>query len=197
MPPSTLTSTSNIFFLIGFMGSGKSLLSHGVSERMDVITVEMDDLIEQSAGMSINEIFTRKGEEAFRAIERQVLHDIIDQYQIPEKPVLISTGGGAPCHFDNMEVMNQAGTTIFINPSAKRLSARLEQKKQDRPLIKDKTADEIRTYVEKKLKERLPFYSKAIIQVNMIYDDKADNIEFLKDIIESEWIRNQSRDNSE
>ena len=168
------------------MGSGKSLLSRGVQQTLDVVVLEMDELIEKSANMTINEIFARKGEEVFREIEHRVLKDIIHQFQSGEKTILVSTGGGAPCHFDNIDLMNQAGTTIFINPSVERLSCRLEQKKENRPLVKDRTASEIRSFVKEKLRERLPFYTKAKIHVNMVYDDKSYNIEFLKDIILTE-----------
>lgn len=179
----SLKSGSNLFFLIGFMGSGKSLLSHGVSKALDIISIEMDEEIERSAKMSINEIFTTEGEDTFRKMEQNVLHQIVQQYHNSSKIVIVSTGGGAPCHFDNMDVMNEAGTTIFINPSVDRLSARLEHKKKHRPLIRNRNYSEIRDYVESTLKTRLPYYNKAMIHVNMLNDDKLQNIDFLKDII--------------
>lgn len=179
---------SNIYFLIGFMGSGKSLLSQGVSESLDLIAIEMDDEIVAMAGMSINDIFEKAGEEHFREIEKVVLHGLINRYRSSEKIVLISTGGGAPCHFDNMHVMNQNGTTIFINVSAKRLSARLENKKHDRPLVRDRTSAEIQEYVKNTLSDRLPYYSQATIIVNMLFDEKTRNIEFLKDILLADRI---------
>lgn len=180
------TSTSNLYFLIGFMGSGKSLLSRGVQQSVDLLTIEMDEEIERTAGCSINEIFAREGEKGFRKREQSVLNNIIDQYQFIDKIVLVSTGGGAPCHFNNMEIMNTAGTTIFINPSAERLSERLEQKKEERPLIKDLSTQELQAYIKNTLAKRLPYYSQATIMVNMINDDKNQNIEFLKDIVMAE-----------
>lgn len=182
------SNKSNIYFLIGFMGSGKSLLSQGVSESLDLIAIEMDEEIVARAGMSINKIFEKAGEEKFREIEKNVLHGLINRYRSSEKIVLISTGGGAPCHFDNMQVMNQYGTTIFINVSAKRLSARLEDKKQDRPLVRERTSSEIHEYVKSTLDNRLPYYNQAHIMVNMLYDEKSRNIEFLKDIIVADRI---------
>lgn len=178
-------STSNLYFLIGFMGSGKSLLSRGVQQSVDLVTIEMDEEIEKAAGCTINDIFAREGENGFREREQTVLKNIIDQYQSSDKIVLVSTGGGAPCHFNNMQIMNTAGTTIFINLSVERLSGRLEQKKEDRPLIKDLTSQELKAYVKNTLNKRLPYYSQATIMVNMIYDDKTRNIEFLKDLVTS------------
>ena len=176
---------SRLYFLIGFMGSGKSMLSRGVSELIDVLTVEMDEEIESAAGMSINEIFATRGEEEFRLLEKEILHDIIARHRDSDVPVLISTGGGAPCFFDNMDVMNRTGTTIFLNLSAERLTGRLGSKSADRPLIKDKDLDEIREYISASLHKRMPFYIQARLQINMIYDDRDLNIEFLKDIIET------------
>lgn len=185
---SVTDTNTKIYFLIGFMGSGKSMLSRGVTDRIDAIAVEMDEEIESTADMSINDIFSSRGEEGFRNLEREVLHDLIRQYQNAGKIVLISTGGGVPCFFDNMEVMNRFGTTIFINPSVERLCARLESKHMDRPLIKDKNPAEIKEYIKSNLEKRLPFYKQAHIQINMVYDDKDLNIEFLKDIIQVEAL---------
>lgn len=179
---------SRLYFLIGFMGSGKSMLSRGVSQLIDVLTVEMDEEIESAAGMSINEIFATRGEENFRLLEKEILHDIISRHRDSDVPVLISTGGGAPCFFDNMDVMNRMGITIFLNPSAERLTGRLGSKSADRPLLRDKNLDETREYILASLEKRRPFYIQARLQINMIYDDRDLNIEFLKDIIESDEL---------
>lgn len=181
MPPST--STSNIFFFIGFMGSGKSLLTQGIAQSADVITIEMDEEIVNTAGSSINDIFAREGEEGFRKRERSILQKIIHKYQNTDQIVLVSTGGGVPCYSDNMELMNAAGTTIFINPSADRLSHRLEQKKMNRPLIKDLSFPELKKYVRNMLQRRWPYYSQATLIINTIYDDKLLNIDFLRSIV--------------
>lgn len=180
---SSSDSGTGLYFLIGFMGSGKSMLSKGIQQYLDVTSIEMDDEIEQTAGKTINEIFATVGEEGFRKLEQEVLHQLIDRFQDHDKRVLISTGGGAPCYFDNMEVMNQSGTTIFINPSIDRLASRLEDKNNERPLIKGKKLDEIREFIALNLEKRLPYYRKAHLLLNTIYDDKDLNICFLRDLI--------------
>lgn len=177
-----------IIFLIGFMGSGKSMLSRGVGVNADVVTVEMDDEIVTTAGMSINEIFATRGETYFRKLERSILQNLIEQYRESSKAVLISTGGGAPCYYDNMEIMNRAGTTIFIDVSADRLASRLECKKQERPLIRNKTSVEIREYVVSMLEERLPYYLQANIRMNPLWDNKQMNIQLLTDILQETGV---------
>lgn len=180
---SSSDSGTGLYFLVGFMGSGKSMLSKGIKQYLDVISIEMDDEIEQSAGKTINDIFATVGEEGFRKLEQKVLHQLIDRFQDHDKRVLISTGGGAPCYFDNMEVMNQSGTTIFINPSIDRLANRLEEKNSERPLIKGKNLEEIREFIALNLEKRLPYYRKAHLLLNTIYNDKELNICFLRDLI--------------
>lgn len=178
-------SGTGLYFLIGFMGSGKSMLSQGVQRILGGISVEMDEEIEKVAGMSINDIFSTQGEDHFRKIERQVLHDLIDQFREVDDLVLISTGGGAPCFFDNMEVMKNAGTTIFINPSIDRLVMRLENRNEERPLIRGKSRYEIKQYIGLQLEKRLPFYRQAHLHVNPLYEDKELNIKFLKEVIQA------------
>lgn len=151
---------------------------------MKILSIEMDDEIERAAGMSINEIFERGGEEAFRLLERKTLLILIEKYRGSEIPVVISTGGGAPCYFDNMEVMKRDGITIFINPSIDRLVERLEYKNSERPLIKNKSREEIRDFIKFNLDKRLPFYLQSHILLNPIYDDKDLNVNWLKDIME-------------
>src|SRR5690606_41269025 len=120
--PNHTPPSSPLIFLIGFMGSGKSLLSRGVGMYASVTTVEMDDEIVSRAGMTINQVFHTKGEGYFRNLEREVLHELIARYKNSPHPVLLSTGGGVPCHFDNMTVMNQNGTTVFIDVPPNRLA---------------------------------------------------------------------------
>ncbi len=160
------------------------MLSRKVAENTNVVSVEMDDEIVTRAGMSINKIFATRGETYFRKLERIVLQNLIKQYRESSKTVLISTGGGAPCYHDNMEIMNRAGTTIFIDVPADRLASRLECKKEERPLIRNKTTVEIQEYVVAMLKERLPYYLQANIRMNPLWENKELNIQLLTDILQ-------------
>ena len=143
-------------FLIGFMGSGKSTLGKRLARKIGYQHVDMDQLIEETAGMTIPGIFSEHGEEVFRKWE----HDILMELCKREK-VVISSGGGAPCHNDLIGIMNRQGTTIYIELPPQVLQDRLLHSRTERPLIKGKSDSELLNYIREKLKEREPFYRKA------------------------------------
>jgi len=178
-------SKLNLFFLIGFMASGKSSLGRKAAETLRIRHMEMDDEIIRVSGKSINRIFEEDGEEIFRKTERQILEDIISTNEIGQMPLLVSTGGGAPCYFDNMDLMKRKGWTIFINPSREILTNRLESKKEDRPLIRHKSKEEIHEFVTETMRKRIQYYSVADIFFNPLYDDEELNANFLSKIIKS------------
>ena len=144
------------FFLIGYMGSGKTTVGKQLAKKLNLQFVDIDLFIENRYRKSISALFEEKGEACFREIERKTLHEIIDF-----ENVVISTGGGLPCFFDNMEVMNQTGTTIYLKVSVEELAERLKAGKQQRPLIKDKSTEEIKDFITVNIEEREEFYKKA------------------------------------
>lgn len=143
-------------FLVGYMGSGKTSLGKKLAYNLKHEFIDLDASIEEQEGRSISQIFETDGEEYFRKIERLYLHRILNM-----EGVVISTGGGTPCHFDNMEQMNEYGTTIYINTDPKVLINRLKTAKDFRPLIAGKTEDELTDFVFQSLRDRTPFYTKA------------------------------------
>jgi shikimate kinase len=145
-------------FLIGFMGSGKTAIGKRLAPILNMQFLDMDAYIEEKQQKKISELFAEKGESGFREIERLCLHEIANLDN-----VIISTGGGAPCYFDNMDVMNASGTTIYLKSDPEVLAERLNFCKQNRPLIKDKSLDELRIYVVDKLAEREKWYNQAQI----------------------------------
>ena len=144
------------FFLVGYMGSGKTTVGKQLAKKLNLQFIDMDLFIETRFHKNISAIFEEKGEVNFREIERKALHEIIDF-----ENVVISTGGGLPCFFDNMDVMNKTGTTIYLKVSIEELANRLKNGKQKRPLIKDKKPEEIKNFIAGHLKEREVFYNKA------------------------------------
>jgi Shikimate kinase len=145
-------------FLIGYMGAGKTTVGHELAKQMGLTFIDLDLYIETRYHKTIRELFEEKGEAGFREIERKTLHEVADI-----EDVLISTGGGAPCFFDNIDFMVSTGTTVYLKVSADELAARLEPCKQSRPIIKDLSGDELKLFIEKNLEKREPFYSKASI----------------------------------
>lgn len=145
-------------FLIGFMGCGKTYSGKRLAARLGFPFIDLDDWIESNLQMTIGEIFLKKGEAAFRIIERDALREML---RFPEG--VIACGGGAPCFFDNMAWMNAHGLTIYLDTPVSILSRRLAAEKARRPLIAEITENELEEFIEKKLQERTVFYEQATI----------------------------------
>ena len=152
-------------FLLGFMGSGKSYSGKRLAEKFRMSFIDLDDYIEEKEGRTIREIFEKEGEEYFRKIEKECLHEMGEK-----KMTIISTGGGTPCFFDNMKWMNENGVTIFLETSVEVLSNRLFDEMQKRPLLKDFSKEELKSFIEKKLEERNSFYH----QTQILYKQKKE-----------------------
>ncbi|WP_106602303.1 shikimate kinase [Chitinophaga ginsengisoli] len=147
-------------FLLGFMGAGKTYWGKQLAEHLSLPFYDLDDVIVESEEMSISDIFATKGEDYFRQQENYWLKELSRNENF-----LISCGGGAPCFQDNMDIMNNSGTTIWLNPNLSLIVERLKRKKSKRPLIQDLADDELLDFVEKKLAERVPFYEQAQITI--------------------------------
>lgn len=151
-------------FLIGFMGSGKTTIGKMLAAKLKFTFVDLDSEIELSQGMEVSNIFSKMGEQPFREMERDKLASFIKN----DNHVL-SVGGGFPCFYNNMETMNNTGVTIYLKMSAEAILARLLQLPKtsilSRPLIANKTNDELSDYIKSTLLKREPFYSQARIVV--------------------------------
>ena len=145
-------------FLVGYMGVGKTTIGKLLSAELGVEFIDLDKYIENRYRKSIPQLFDMKGEDGFRIIEREMLLEIATFQN-----VLISTGGGTPCFFDNMELMNRQGITIYVKASEDELSARLLASKNVRPLIRNKSPEELKEFISQHLAERDVYYSKAKI----------------------------------
>lgn len=149
-------------FLIGFMGCGKSTWGRKLARISKLPFIDLDEKIVEETGMSIGSYFAEYGEAAFRQVESDVLKSVSSS-----EAAVISTGGGAPCYYDNMEWMNQTGITVYLELPAGVLLSRLVGKEgTKRPLLAGKTNDEILSFIEDKLAERKPFYEQAKVVVD-------------------------------
>ena len=143
-------------FLIGYMGSGKTTVGKLLAMKLGYSFVDMDAHIEEQQFKSVSKIFAERGEDEFRLLEQKCLHEVA-QFD----DVIISTGGGAPCFFGNMEYMNAYGTTFYLRFTADELADRLATQAAKRPLIASKTGDELRQFIAEGLEKREPFYTQA------------------------------------
>jgi shikimate kinase len=147
-------------YLIGFMGSGKTTVGRNLAKRSGFEFIDLDDMIETKCKATIPVLFQKYDEHAFRIIERESLAETAGM-----REVVIATGGGTPCFFENMKWMNDHGVTIYLKLDPVSLIHRLQASRKVRPLLKGKSETEITDYVIAKLTEREPFYNKADIIV--------------------------------
>ena len=143
-------------FLIGYMGAGKTTLGKAFARAMGLTFIDLDWYIEERFHKTIRELFTERGEDAFRDLERRMLHEVVDF-----EDVVISVGGGTPCFFDNVDYMNSVGETVFLDVDIRVLFRRLKIAKQQRPLLDGKSDEELMQFIQEALQNRLPFYTRA------------------------------------
>jgi shikimate kinase len=149
--------------LVGMPGSGKSSVGFILAKLMWRPFVDTDYYIIKREKKSIAEIFDEQGEDCFRKLERQTLLEIIES-----RLSVIATGGGMPCFYDNMDVMNEFAVTVYLEVTPEKLFEHLKNNKK-RPLVKDKTPEELMNYINTSLEQRKQYYEKAKITVQ-VYD---------------------------
>ncbi|MBW6482444.1 MAG: shikimate kinase [Vicingaceae bacterium] len=162
--------------LVGFMGSGKSTLGKKLATKLKVPFFDLDEAIVNQEELDITTIFETKGENFFRAIEHQLLKEILTS----NKQFVLATGGGTPCFYNNMKLINENGTSVYLKYSPAFLSSRLIAAKKDRPLIKNYTNNELTLFIEQLLSERESIYNESNFVVNEINVKVDDVLQALK-----------------
>jgi shikimate kinase len=150
-------------FLIGFMGSGKSSIGKKLAALFHFDFFDTDAEIERITGKTALQIFETDGENVFREKERTVIAELSQKTNI-----VVATGGGTPCFFDNMQRMNQTGLTIYLQASPKMLKQRITKQKQQRPLLKNIPDEQLEPYITQLLHQREPYYRQSQITVEAL-----------------------------
>lgn len=145
-------------FIIGYMGCGKTTFGRALSAATGLRFIDLDFYIEQRFHATVAEIFASHGEDGFRRIERDMLHEVAEF-----EDVIVSCGGGTPCFFDNVDYMNSRGVTLWLQASHDTLFSRLVRKREKRPLLAGRSDDEIREIISTQLAARAPYYSQAAL----------------------------------
>lgn len=148
--------------LIGYMGAGKTTIGHALAKELGVQFYDLDWYIEMRFHKTVAQIFEERGEEGFRELEHNMLHEVAEF-----ENVIISCGGGTPCFFDNMDYMNSLCETIYLKASPEVLAAHLKMGKVVRPLLVGKSDEELTSFISEMLTEREPFYSRAKYTINI------------------------------
>jgi shikimate kinase len=129
---------------------------------------DLDQIIVDKENEPITHIFATKGEAYFRELESACLKEFIET----KEAYVLATGGGAPCFFDNMAMMNKHGTTVFLDVDIMDLYNKLASKgTHKRPLLKGKSKKELREELISKYEDRKPFYRQSKICLDQRLDD--------------------------
>ncbi|MBI5857026.1 MAG: shikimate kinase [Sphingobacteriales bacterium] len=158
-------------FLIGFMGSGKTHWGRLLSEKLGIPFFDLDEQIVAHEGKSIVELFEEKGEEHFRLLEKDLLHIIAESHD----SFVMACGGGAPCYYNNIDYMNQSGTTVWINTPFEILIERLIKEKETRPLIRELSNEQLEMFIHKKIAGRRIYYEQA----NLVVEEQPVELDAL------------------
>lgn len=143
-------------FLIGYMGCGKSTLGRALQAATGLEFIDLDRYIENRFHATVSDIFAQRGEDGFRRAEAAML-DEVSRFS----DVVIACGGGTPCFFNNMDLMNERGLTVWLTTPVERLFERLQRNRSKRPVLADKSDEELLAFIIEALEQRHPYYSRA------------------------------------
>jgi shikimate kinase len=153
------------------MGSGKSTIGKGLAKALKLQFIDLDSFIEERNHKTIPEIFALHGETEFRLLEQKALQEISTF-----ENVVIATGGGAPCFFNNIEVIKATGKSIYLNGTPHILADRLLHSKTERPLIKGKSEEELIQFIHETLNKRDHYYKQADLIIDFDRDLRIDEV---------------------
>lgn len=159
------------------MGSGKTTVGKKLAKQLDYLFIDLDSYLETKYQCKIAEVFEKEGEETFRIRERQCLAELS---QLDN--VIVSTGGGTPCFFDNMDRMKDSGLTIYLKAAPNLLKDRLKNAKIERPLLKNTAnEEELLSLIEETLRQRESIYTQAHVIVNAASIQSEEIVKAIED----------------
>jgi shikimate kinase len=145
-----------LIFILGYMGSGKSTVGKKLASKLGYEFLDMDMIFERNHGTDVAAYFAEHGEASFREQEKELLSSLVHL-----ENTVVSTGGGTPCFFDNMQVMNDHGITIYMDHEPKALYHRLIHAKIKRPLLQDYSGGDLLKKIRQDLLWRASYYRQA------------------------------------
>ncbi len=152
------TVKQQLIFLVGFMGTGKTHWGRIWAQKCGYHFIDLDEAIEEEEGLTVADIFAKKGEGYFRSKEAALLRRMADH-----RKTIIACGGGAPCFFDNMAWMKEHGTTVLLKAEPEFIINNIKKHIGKRPLLQGMDEMAMRAFISTKLLEREPFYGQAVI----------------------------------
>ncbi|WP_185883090.1 shikimate kinase [Blattabacterium cuenoti] len=169
--------------LIGYMGSGKTTIGKMLSKKLNINFFDLDSLIMKKHKDSILNIFNKKGEYFFRKEENLTLRKFIKK----TKQYILSVGGGTPCYFNNIYLLNKYSITFYLKSDCYTLFKRLFSENQTRPLIYHLNKNELFQFIMKNLYKRIDFYEKSHETINIVKKSKKEIIYNIFNIIQNNY----------
>lgn len=157
--------------LVGYMGAGKTTVGRALAKELGLQFYDLDWYIESRMHKTVPQLFADRGEEGFRKVERNMLHEAAEF-----EDIVLSCGGGTPCFFDNMDYMNSLASVVYLKARPEVLCKHLRMGRVERPLIKGKGPDELLPFIKAQLEEREPFYTKARYTLDVSLMDNYEKI---------------------
>lgn len=151
--------------IVGYMGAGKTTLGKVLAKDLGLQFYDLDWYIEGRMRKTVPQIFAERGEDGFRQIERNLLHEAAEF-----EDIVLSCGGGTPCFFDNMDYMNSRGETVYLKADPEVLYMHLKMGKVERPLLNNKTPEQMKEFIKEQLSYREQYYMKAknVLDVSLL-----------------------------
>ncbi len=146
--------------LVGLMGAGKTCIGRRLAQRLGLAFVDADEEIERAAGCTIEEIFERHGEAAFRDGERRVIARLLDRTPVH----VLATGGGAFMDPQTRAEIGRKAVSVWLRADLDLLCKRVARR-NNRPLLKKGNRREI---LKRLIEERYPIYAEADIVVESV-----------------------------
>lgn len=166
--------------ILGYMGCGKSTIAKKLSSFMKVPYIDLDESIENKTNLTINQIFEMYGEIYFRKLEHEVFVELLTS----SEKLIIGLGGGTPCYANNHELLNGDGvTSIYLKASVDTLFQRLVNNKTKRPIIANKSDEELKEFIAKHLFDRNYYYHQAQFKVNVDGKTIDETVEDIQSIL--------------
>ena len=167
--------------LLGYMGSGKTTIGRQLALSLERTFYDLDWYIEMRYRRTVAQIFAEKGEDAFRELERNMLHEAAEFENI-----VLSCGGGTPCFFDNMDYIRRVGESVYLKATPEVLVQHLKMRKVERPLLEGKSEGELIRFIRTSLRQREPFYMQANHVVDVTLLNNHDKLQASVHLIRKE-----------
>ena len=162
------------YFLIGYKSSGKSTMGRRLAKKLNLGFIDLDEVIEKREGKTVPELYTELGDEGFRIKEWEALKEIVKTDN-----VVVALGGGAPCHCDNMNLIEKYGEVVYLRLDNDTLVSRLKSATVDRPIVLKKTDEELRYYVQD-IRNRCEHH---YLRAKYVIDSKDISVDKVVDIL--------------